>query len=86
MTQPDVSNGSHPSFPEVNHPNIVNIYDHAVADDDGHYIVMEYIEGIDLKQFIRENHPISKETYQGIMMQILAGPNVPIVRGLSTGT
>ncbi|KAA9219963.1 MULTISPECIES: Stk1 family PASTA domain-containing Ser/Thr kinase [Aerococcus] len=60
------------SISEVNHPNIVNIYD-VGDDDDGHYIVMEYIEGIDLKQFIRKNHPISKETYQGIMMQILAG-------------
>ncbi len=38
---------------EINHPNIVNIYDLGVGDDHAH-IAMEYLDGGDLKQRIRE--------------------------------
>ncbi|WP_213975606.1 Stk1 family PASTA domain-containing Ser/Thr kinase [Tepidanaerobacter acetatoxydans] len=41
----------------LSHPNIVGIYD--VGEEDGlYYIVMEYVEGITLKQFIKQNAPI----------------------------
>jgi len=40
---------------KLSHPNIVGIYD-VGCDDDIHYIVMEYVEGETLKQYIL-NHP-----------------------------
>lgn len=41
---------------KLTHPNIVGIYD--VGDDQGvYYIVMEYVEGVTLKQYIQD-HPI----------------------------
>ncbi len=42
------------SAASLSHPNIVSIYDVA-NESDLHYIVMELIEGITLKQMIREN-------------------------------
>lgn len=40
---------------KLSHPNIVGIYD-VGCDGDVHYIVMEYVEGETLKQYI-QNHP-----------------------------
>ena len=39
------------------HPNIVNIYD-VGEEKDIYYIVMEYVEGKTLKQYIQDHHPI----------------------------
>lgn len=36
----------------LNHPNIVNVYD-VIDEQDLHYIVMEYVEGITLKEYIK---------------------------------
>lgn len=57
------------STTELTHPNIVNVVD--VGEDDTPYIVMEYVEGYDLKEFIRQNHPISYKKTIEIMSQIL---------------
>lgn len=59
------------STTELTHPNIVNIYD--VGEGDRPYIVMEYVDGMDLKQYIRENHPIPYQKAIDIMEQILNG-------------
>ncbi|HET7560135.1 MAG TPA: Stk1 family PASTA domain-containing Ser/Thr kinase [Limnochordia bacterium] len=41
----------------LSHPNVVNIYD--VGNDGGvHYIVMEFVEGRNLKQILRTNGPL----------------------------
>lgn len=58
------------STTELTHPNIVNVVD--VGEDDTPYIVMEYVEGYDLKEFIRQNHPIPYKKTIEIMSQILA--------------
>ncbi len=42
----------------LTHPNIVTIYD-VGQDGDHHYIVMEHVEGRDLKSIIREEAPFS---------------------------
>ncbi|MCB2807585.1 protein kinase, partial [Listeria monocytogenes] len=42
------------------HPNIVSLYD-VGEENDLHYIVMEHVDGMDLKHYIHENHPISYE-------------------------
>ena len=59
------------STTELDHPNIVNIYD--VGEGSQPYIVMEYIDGMDLKEYILENHPIPYHKAIQIMSQILDG-------------
>lgn len=56
---------------ELVHPNIVNVYD--VGEEDGmQYLVMEYVKGMDLKQFIKRNYPISYGKTVDIMKQIVS--------------
>jgi eukaryotic-like serine/threonine-protein kinase len=51
------------------HPNIVNIYD--VGEEDGlYYIVMEYVDGQTLKQYIQQNAPLRVDEALGIMKQL----------------
>lgn len=57
------------SATSLTHPNIVNVYD--VGDDcDLHYIVMEYVKGKTLKQYIQENSPVSPAKSVQIMKQL----------------
>lgn len=44
----------------LRHPNIVDVYD-VGQDGDIHYIVMEYVEGSDLKALIRRDGPLPVE-------------------------
>ncbi|MGM7635888.1 Stk1 family PASTA domain-containing Ser/Thr kinase [Bacillus sp. Hm123] len=53
------------------HPNIVNIFD--VGEEEGiNYIVMEYVEGMTLKQYIQQFSPIPIEKAIDIMKQLSA--------------
>lgn len=57
---------------ELVHPNIVGVYD--VGEEDGmQFLVMEYVEGTDLKQYIKQNHPLAVNQVVAIMEQILSG-------------
>lgn len=51
------------------HPNIVNIYD-VGEENDLYYIVMEFIDGQTLKQYIQQNSPLRVEDALGIMRQL----------------
>ncbi|AIE59607.1 Stk1 family PASTA domain-containing Ser/Thr kinase [Bacillus methanolicus] len=51
------------------HPNIVSIYD-VGEENDLYYIVMEYVDGQTLKQYILQNSPIPTETALEIMQQL----------------
>ncbi len=54
------------------HPNIVSIYD--VGNEDGlHYIVMEYIEGKTLKEYIDEKHVLPWREAVDYAIQIARG-------------
>ncbi|CAM4039894.1 Stk1 family PASTA domain-containing Ser/Thr kinase [Lederbergia lenta] len=53
----------------LNHENIVNIFD-VGEESDIYYIVMEYVDGMTLKQFIQQNHPVSIEKTIDIMKQL----------------
>lgn len=53
------------------HPNIVSIYD-VGEENDIYYIVMEYVDGFTLKQYIQNYYPIPVEKALDIMKQITA--------------
>jgi serine/threonine protein kinase len=57
----------------LDHPNIVRIYD--VGEDEGHhpYIVMEIVEGEDLKTLIRRDGPLPVSQALNLTRQICAG-------------
>lgn len=55
----------------LSHPNIVDIYD--VGEDRGHhFIVMEYVRGITLKQLINKRKALCKEEAVDIMKQTVS--------------
>lgn len=59
---------------KLNHPNIVAAYD--VVDDEErhlHYIVMELVEGITLKEYIRRKGRLDNEETIGIALQVADG-------------
>ena len=59
------------SATQLVHPNIVSVYD--VGEEDGtNYIVMEYVEGTDLKEYIRERGPLPPREAVRIMSQIVS--------------
>lgn len=56
----------------LSHPNIVNVYD--VVDDGAmHYIVMELIDGITLKQYIEKKGQLETREAIGISIQVAQG-------------
>lgn len=57
------------SAASLSHPNIVSIYD-VGKDGDTEYIVMEYVEGQNLKELIRNYAPLSSEQSINLAMQI----------------
>ncbi|MEW9124008.1 MAG: Stk1 family PASTA domain-containing Ser/Thr kinase [Thermotaleaceae bacterium] len=54
----------------LSHPNIVNIYDVGNDDHDIYYIVMEYVKGKTLKQYIKEKGTLETEDCIHIAKQI----------------
>ncbi len=56
----------------LTHPNVVTIYD-VGQDQDRHYIVMEHVEGRDLKTIIREEAPFSIGRALDITIDVCAG-------------
>lgn len=56
---------------QLNDPHIVGVYD--VGEDHGlQYLVMEYVNGTDLKEYINEHFPIAFRQVIEIMKQILS--------------
>lgn len=60
------------SAARLDHPNVVTVYD-VGQDGNLHYIVMEYVEGEDLKSLIRRTGRLSVEQAVDIAYQIAAG-------------
>lgn len=57
------------SAASLNHPNIVNIYDTGI-EDDIYYIVMEYIKGVTLKDYITQKGNLSEDETIKISVQV----------------
>ncbi len=56
----------------LSHPNIVNVYD--VVEEDGMYfIVMEFVDGITLKEYIEQNGRLNMDKALDISVQIASG-------------
>ena len=63
------------SASSLSHPNIVEIYD--VGEDDGdYYIVMEYVEGKNLKQLLKKREKLTTAEVVDIMLQITSAMGV----------
>jgi serine/threonine protein kinase len=56
----------------LDHPNVVTVYD-VGQDGDRHYIVMEYVDGQDLKTLIRRKGRLEVDETLGIIIQVCAG-------------
>jgi serine/threonine protein kinase len=57
---------------QLNHPNIITIFD--FVEEEGHlYMVMELLEGKDLKELIKSGSPLTMEQILTIMEQIADG-------------
>ncbi|WP_436853663.1 Stk1 family PASTA domain-containing Ser/Thr kinase [Staphylococcus caeli] len=57
---------------QLSHDNIVNVFD-VTEDDENFYLVMEYIEGPTLSEYIQKNQPIAPETALNFTNQIIEG-------------
>lgn len=57
------------SATSLSHPNIVNIYD-VGEEDDIYYMVMEFVDGMTLKQYIQKYSPIDVTEAVDIMRQV----------------
>jgi serine/threonine-protein kinase len=56
----------------LNHPNIVLAYD-IDNEDDVHYIVMEYVDGLDLQALVKRDGPLDPSTAAEILSQAARG-------------
>lgn len=60
------------SVARLAHPNIVTVHD-VGSDGDTHFMVMEYIEGLDLKKIIRSKGLLAVDDALDLAIQICAG-------------
>ena len=66
---------------DLDHPNIVRITD--IGEEDGQqYLAMEYVAGLDLKRYIKENAPLSNEEAVRLMGQILLAMRLAHSQGI----
>jgi len=54
----------------LNHPNIITIHDFGVTKDGDLYLVMEYLEGASLNDFIEMNGQLNERTCAKIFVQV----------------
>lgn len=66
---------------ELNHPNIVSIRD--IGEEDGQqFLVMEYVDGSDLKRHIQEHAPLSNTEVVRIMEEVLSAMTLAHQQGI----
>ena len=66
---------------ELSHPNIVAIRD--IGEEDGQqFLVMEYVDGYDLKKYIQDHAPLSNQEVIRIMRQVLSAMTLAHQKGI----
>src|SRR5690606_21688284 len=55
---------------KLKHPNIVEVYDVSSDDEDEHYLVVELVRGITLRQLLRESAPLPPEIAACITVEV----------------
>lgn len=66
---------------ELNHPNIVAIRD--IGEEDGQqFLVMEYVDGSDLKKYIQDHAPLSNNEVVRIMEEVLSAMTLAHQKGI----
>ncbi|MGT2772576.1 Stk1 family PASTA domain-containing Ser/Thr kinase [Streptococcus marimammalium] len=66
---------------ELNHPNIVAIRD--IGEEEGQqFLVMEYVDGPDLKKYIKEHAPLPNQKVVSIMTQVLSAMTLAHQKGI----
>jgi eukaryotic-like serine/threonine-protein kinase len=58
---------------KIQHPNVAALFDFSALDDGSHYMVWEYIEGINLHELIVERGPLSARYAATLAVQALMG-------------
>ena len=70
---------------ELSHPNIVAIRD--IGEEDGQqFLVMEYVDGSDLKKYIQDHAPLSNQDVVRIMGEVLSAMTLAHQKGIITVT
>ncbi len=57
---------------EFSHPNIIKVFEVGESNEQG-YLVMEYLSGGTLKEYLNAHHPLPLETIQQVALQICDG-------------
>lgn len=66
---------------ELNHPNIVSIRD--IGEEDGQqFLVMEYVDGSDLKKYVQDHAPLSNNEVVRIMEEVLSAMTLAHQQGI----
>ncbi|MEO8382858.1 MAG: protein kinase [Acidobacteriota bacterium] len=58
---------------KIQHPNVAALFDFSTLEDGAHYMVWEYIEGINLHELIAERGPLSPSYAAKLSVQALHG-------------
>jgi serine/threonine protein kinase len=67
---------------QLDHPNLVRAYD-AGRDGSLHYLVVEYVPGVDLRKLIRgQGHPLTQQQAASVILQAARGLEHAHKRGL----
>lgn len=67
---------------KLNHPNIVQIYDFG-EQDKNYYMIMEYVEGSNLREFLKIRHRLTPEEGLPIMIGLAEGLKYSLDHGVT---
>lgn len=66
---------------QLDHPNLVRAYD-ANREGNTHYLVVEYVPGVDLRRLVRTQGPLTQQQAASVMLQAARGLDYAHKRGL----
>lgn len=58
---------------KINHPNVVGVYDTGIAGDGRYYLVMELLEGLDLREVLEQRQRVPAIEAVQMLLPVLAG-------------